>query len=99
MELQRKLGGNPDVDVPYQYLSFFLESDEELAELRRQYIAGELLTGEMKAKCIKELQQFVVGFQERRKAITEEMVQTFMDCKRPLEWGQGRKTETVEVRS
>lgn len=30
-EEHRALGGNPDVDVAYQYLTFFLEDDEELA--------------------------------------------------------------------
>ena len=28
-EEHRRLGGNPDVDVAYQYLGFFLEDDEE----------------------------------------------------------------------
>lgn len=28
MEEHRELGGNPDVDVAYQYLQFFLEDDE-----------------------------------------------------------------------
>jgi tryptophanyl-tRNA synthetase len=32
-EEHRRLGGNPDVDVSYQYLSFFLENDEELAQI------------------------------------------------------------------
>ena len=32
-EEHRRLGGNPDVDVSYQYLSFFLEDDEELAQI------------------------------------------------------------------
>lgn len=32
-ELHRKLGGNPDVDVAYQYLSFFEEDDELLKKL------------------------------------------------------------------
>ncbi len=27
-EEQRELGGNPDVDVAYQYLQFFMEDDE-----------------------------------------------------------------------
>lgn len=30
VEEHRRLGGNPDVDVAYQYLGFFLEDDEEL---------------------------------------------------------------------
>ncbi|KAF8244338.1 tryptophanyl-tRNA synthetase, partial [Wilcoxina mikolae CBS 423.85] len=96
-EEQRKYGGNPDVDVPFQYLTFFLESDEELEEIRRSYVAGELMTGELKAKCIKVLQEFVVGFQERRKLVTDEVVSEFMDGTRPLVWGQGKGGEKKEV--
>ena len=29
VEEHRRLGGNPDVDVAYQYLGFFLDDDEE----------------------------------------------------------------------
>ena len=29
----RQFGGNPDIDISYQYLSFFLEDDEELARI------------------------------------------------------------------
>ena len=32
-EEHRRLGGNPDVDVSYQYLSFFLEDDAELENI------------------------------------------------------------------
>ena len=32
-EEHRRLGGNPDVDVAYQYLGFFLEDDEEWAQI------------------------------------------------------------------
>lgn len=100
-EEHRRLGGNPDVDVPFQYLTFFLESDEELAEIARTYRTGELLTGELKAKCIKVLQEFVVGFQERRKQVTDEAVAVFMDGGRPLVWEQGQgqsKKAELDVR-
>ena len=33
-EEHRQLGGDPDVDVSFQYLSFFLEDDEELAKIK-----------------------------------------------------------------
>ena len=88
-EEQRLLGGNPDVDVSFQYLSFFLESDEELEEIRHSYRSGGLLTGELKARCIKELQEFVSSFQARRKAVTPEIVNKYMEV-RPLEWGKSR---------
>ena len=32
-EEQREFGANLAVDVPYQYLQFFMESDEEYAEI------------------------------------------------------------------
>lgn len=32
-EEHRRLGGNPDVDVSYQYLSFFLDDDAELQKI------------------------------------------------------------------
>ena len=32
-EEHRRLGGDPDVDVSYQYLSFFLDDDNELAKI------------------------------------------------------------------
>jgi len=34
-EEHRRLGGNTEVDVAYQYLTFFLEDDEELERLGR----------------------------------------------------------------
>lgn len=48
MEEHRENGGNPDIDVSYQYLSFFLDDDERLAEIRREYSSGRMLTGEIK---------------------------------------------------
>jgi tryptophanyl-tRNA synthetase len=85
VEEHRRLGGNPDIDVAYQYLTFFLEDDEELEKIKVAYQKGELLTGEIKALCIKELEKYVLGFQERRGKVTEETIAHFM-ATRPLEW-------------
>jgi len=71
-------GGNPDVDVAYAYLSYFLEDDEELAEINQSYRKGTLSTGELKKRCIAELQKFVVAFQERRAEVTDEIMRQFM---------------------
>lgn len=35
VEEHRKFGGNPDVDVSFMYLTFFLEDDEQLEKIRR----------------------------------------------------------------
>ncbi|OSD02009.1 tryptophanyl-tRNA synthetase [Trametes coccinea BRFM310] len=85
VEEHRRLGGNPDVDVAYQYLGFFMDDDEEWKKMGEEYRAGRLLTGELKAKCIKVLQDFVKDFQDRRAKITEDEVKAFMDGSRKIE--------------
>lgn len=35
MEEHRRLGGNTQVDVSYQYLSFLLDDDQRLEEIRQ----------------------------------------------------------------
>ncbi|KAI7036804.1 Nucleotidylyl transferase, partial [Hortaea werneckii] len=86
LEEHRQLGGNPDVDVAYTYLSYFLESDDELAELAAKYRSGEMLTGEMKQRCIAELQKFVGAFQERRAQVDHSVMREYMRP-RKLVWG------------
>ncbi|QRV86767.1 tryptophanyl-tRNA synthetase [Ceratobasidium sp. AG-Ba] len=85
VEEHKRLGGNPDVDVAYQYLGFFMEDDEEYAKLGQEYRAGTLLTSQLKAKCIEALQVFVAAFQERRAAVTKEILDEFMDVNRKIE--------------
>eukprot|EP00636_Phaeomonas_parva_P014981 CAMPEP_0118873780 /NCGR_PEP_ID=MMETSP1163-20130328/15445_1 /TAXON_ID=124430 /ORGANISM="Phaeomonas parva, Strain CCMP2877" /LENGTH=642 /DNA_ID=CAMNT_0006809087 /DNA_START=154 /DNA_END=2082 /DNA_ORIENTATION=- len=83
LELQRELGANIDVDVSITYLTFFLEDDEELEEIKRKYASGEMLTGEVKARLIQVLQELVAEHQERRAKATDAVVRRFMKV-RPL---------------
>ena len=94
VEEHRRLGGDPDVDVAYQYLSFFTDGDDELDTIRKDYRSGALLTGELKKKCIVKLQAYVGAFQTRRAAIDDEVLDEFMRP-RPLVWG----TKTLVVDS
>lgn len=50
--LQRQFGADLSVDVSYEWLTFFLESDERLAEITRDYASGAMLTGEVKKELI-----------------------------------------------
>jgi tryptophanyl-tRNA synthetase len=95
-ELQRELGGNPDVDVAYCYLSYFDDDDAKLAEIYQKYKKGELLTGELKAMCITELQKYATGFQERRSKVTDEILEAFMKP-RKLEW-KGNQNPNLELK-
>lgn len=83
VEEHREKGGDTTKDVSYQYLTFFLEDDEELEKIRVEYSTGKMLTGEIKQKCAEELQKYVLGFQERRAKVTDEIVAEFMKT-RPL---------------
>ncbi|THV46069.1 hypothetical protein BGAL_0419g00020 [Botrytis galanthina] len=83
---QREKGGDTEKDVSYQYLTFFLEDDEELESIKKAYRSGEMLTGELKARCIQELQKYVKAFQERRAKITDEVVADFF-ARKELVWG------------
>jgi tryptophanyl-tRNA synthetase len=65
----RRHGGNPDVDVSFQYLhSQFEPDDRKIKRLRDDYESGKLLTGELKQILIDKLTKFLVEHQKRRKA-------------------------------
>ncbi|KAK1227578.1 tryptophan--tRNA ligase [Marasmius sp. AFHP31] len=89
-EEHRRLGGNTEVDVAYQYLTFFLEDDEDLEKTGEDYRAGRLLTGQLKARCIELLQTFVGEFQERRAKVTDKDVDAFMDKSRKIDPSVGK---------
>ena len=74
----REQGANIEVDVAYQYLTFFLEDDEKLAQIGKDYAAGRITTGEVKATLIEVLQALVARHQEARAKVTEEEVDYFM---------------------
>jgi len=84
-EQQRKLGANLEIDVPYQYLTFFLEDDKKLEEIREKYSKGELLTGEVKKVLIDLMTELVKRHQDARKAVTDDIVDAFMAV-RKLHW-------------
>ncbi len=66
VEEHRKKGGNPDVDVPYQWLRFFEDDDKKLKKIYEDYKSGKLLTGEIKQLLIDKLVPFLEKHQERR---------------------------------
>ncbi|KAF2030181.1 tryptophanyl-tRNA synthetase-like protein [Setomelanomma holmii] len=96
LELHREKGGNPDIDVPYQYLAYFEDDDEKLVRLAGEYRAGTLTTGDMKKECINMMSAYVKGFQEARAKVTDEVLEDFLRP-RKLEWkGNPNPTKKVE---
>uniref|UniRef100_A0A0L8FKV9 Tryptophan--tRNA ligase, cytoplasmic n=1 Tax=Octopus bimaculoides TaxID=37653 RepID=A0A0L8FKV9_OCTBM len=77
VEEHKANGGNCDVDVSYQYLRFFLEDDDRLEQIRKDYTSGELLTGYLKKELIGILQKIVSEHRERRAKVTDEVIKQF----------------------
>jgi len=67
VEEHRKMGGNPDIDVSYQYLRIFFEPDDKkLKAIYDDYKSGKMLTGELKAILIEKANAFLKTHQEKR---------------------------------
>ena len=67
VEEHRKLGGNPDIDVSYQYLRIFFEPDDnKLKSIYDDYKSGKMLSGELKAILIEKMNAFLAVHQENR---------------------------------
>ena len=67
LEEHRKKGGNPDIDISYQWLKLiFEEEDKKLKEIHDNYKSGSLLTGELKAILIEKINAFLKQHNEKR---------------------------------
>lgn len=90
VEEHRANGCDLDVDVPFQYLTFFMEDDARLEEIRVKYGKGELLSGEVKMELIKIMQDFTKVMQDARKKVTNKDVEYFMSIRKiekmPKKW-------------
>ena len=51
-----------------------MEDDQRLEVIRTEYGSGRMLTGELKKECIQVITKIVTEHQERRKLVTEEVV-------------------------
>ena len=78
VEEHKEKGGDTDVDISYQYLTFFLEDDDKLEKIRRDYRSGELLSGFLKKELIDVLQPLVTNHQKARVLVTDEIIKQFM---------------------
>lgn len=67
LEEHRKFGGNPEIDVCFQYLRFFFEpNDKKLKKISDDYKSGTLLTGELKAITIEKINSYLKEIKEKR---------------------------------
>ncbi|MGC8584572.1 MAG: tryptophan--tRNA ligase [Thermoplasmata archaeon] len=82
VEEHRKLGGNTDVDVAFQWLyMMFEEDDRRIKDLEQGYRKGEILTGEMKSILIEKINGFLVDFRNRREKYRDRLDRFMYDGK------------------
>ena len=62
----RKKGGKPEIDVSYQWLTFFEEDDKKLEKIYKNYKSGKLLSGELKQILIDKINNFLAEHQKKR---------------------------------
>lgn len=78
LEEHRKKGGNPDVDVSFQYLKMFFEKDDKkLKEIEKAYRDGILTTGELKKYTIEKINAFLKEHQ-KNKSKAKNKVKSFL---------------------
>lgn len=78
LELHRKEGGDYKVDVSFNYLTFFLNDDEELESIKNKYTSGELLSGELKKKCIDVITPIILKHQRDRELIDDDIIKKYI---------------------
>ncbi len=66
-EEQRRLGGNPDVDVAYHTSPSSWTTMQKWNRSHRITEPGKMLTGELKQKTISVLQKVVANFHRRKR--------------------------------
>ncbi|CAG9105956.1 unnamed protein product [Plutella xylostella] len=82
VEEHREKGGNTAVDISFQYLQFFMEDDDRIAEIKKSYESGEMLTGELKKAAIDTITPIITEYQARRAGVTDEVMQQFFKIRK-----------------
>lgn len=67
LEEHRRHGGNPDIDVSFQYLKYMFEPDDKkLREIYNSYKSGAMTSGELKQITIDKINEFLKEHQKKR---------------------------------
>lgn len=86
-EEQKLYGGDIRIDICYQYLTYFMESDQELKEIARRYTAGEMGSGDIKKITADLIIKEISEHQSTVASLTDEKINEFFDWNRTLDIG------------
>ena len=85
VEEHRDKGGDIRVDVCYQYLCYFMDSDCELKDIAQQYSSGELLTGQLKKITANIIADVIEKHQHMKNQVTDTVLKQFFDRNRQFD--------------
>lgn len=78
LEEHRRHGGNPDIDVSFQYLRHMFESDDKkLRDIYNSYKSGAMTSGELKQITIDAINEFLKEHQKKRNS-AKSKIDSFM---------------------
>ena len=78
VEEHRELGGVPEVDVAFRYLTCFMEDDEQLNRIEEAYRSGKMLSGELKKLAIDLITKIVINHQNERDKIEYDTIEHYL---------------------
>lgn len=79
LEEHRKKGGNPDIDISFQYLRMFFEPDDKkLEKIYNDYKSGKMLTSELKQITIDKINAFLKDHQKKREEAKKHLQKYFL---------------------
>ena len=87
----QRSGARLAVDVPYQYLLYFLEDDAELEKIAVEYGSGRMKTSEIKERMMQVVADFIAEHQERRAAVTDDVLRAYFSRDRAFDHGRPRR--------
>eukprot|EP01132_Coremiostelium_polycephalum_P007926 gene7926-9752_t len=81
-EEHEKYGANLSVDVSYEYLTYLLEDDAKLEDIRVKYSTGKMMTSEVKSILSDIMIEITQRHQSARAKITDQVLDTFMSVRK-----------------
>ncbi len=95
LEDHKKFGGNPDVDIAYQYLRYFEKDDDILNDIHDKFKKGEMSCGEIKKIMVDRLLPIVDNVRCNREKISQEVLDDFYKMK-PMELPKAKPRKIEE---
>jgi tryptophanyl-tRNA synthetase len=80
-------GGDIRIDRCYQYLTYFLESDEELKDIAQKYTLGTMNASTIKKITANIITNYIINHQAEVAKISDELIMEYFNANRVLDIG------------